>query len=192
MNDQIQISEAQQNLIAALDYLLHLDRLRSRPVFRLSDHKLPFFHEQAFVGLPGVETNLIEGEEEVWLSIRRLQATPPPAPHDWLRPWVNIPNDPGKKPTILESLVINPEELPPLETLNQAQRQKEGTSTLAVGGEEPTDASLPVTDDLAEIGEAAPEVITVSLEDVPEIRELFEEYVTGSWVSWSKVFRTCS
>ncbi len=79
-------STAQENMLATLEYLLHLDRLRSRPIFRLSDHKLPFFHEHNFADLPGIETNLVEGEREVWLSIRRLQANQPPKPREWLRP----------------------------------------------------------------------------------------------------------
>lgn len=152
-------SLAQENLLATFDYLLHLDRLRSSPIFRLSDHKLPFFHEHVFSELPGVDTNLIEGDQEVWLSIRRLQANGPPAPHEWLVPWINLPSDPGKVPTMAERIVIRSEELPPVEIRGRDEMQE---------------------------GDTAPEVIELQIEDVPDIRGMFDRYLTEQWKPWSE------
>lgn len=171
---------AKRNLLSILDYLLHLDRMRSRPVFQLSDHKLPFFHEHAFQGLPGVETNLIEGGEEVWLSIRRLQANPPPNSHDWLRPWINIPNDPGKKPSLAESLVLHPSALPPIDRLTQTQTVSNPVTATAESPGKSTGTPEHDTDD------AAPEEITLRIEDVPEIQELFDRYLSEQWTPWSQ------
>jgi very-short-patch-repair endonuclease len=175
--DELQTG-AKRNLLSVLDYLLHLDRLRSRPVFRLSDHKLPFFHEHAFQDLPGVQTNLVEGAEEVWLSIRRLQANPPPNPHDWLRPWINIPNDPGKKPTLAESVVLRPSEVPPIERLTQSQHEVKAVALTVDGIGGSTSDSAPA--------DAPPEEITLRLEDVPEIQDLFHRYMSEHWTPWSK------
>lgn len=179
-------STAKRNLLATFDYLLHMDRMRSRPMFRLSDHKLPFFHEHAFAGLPGVETNLLEGEQEVWLSIRRLQAIPPPAPHDRLRPWINIPNDPGRKPTITESVVIRPDDLPPIGAVSH-----DGPGSRE---DAPRDASIPGRPEVSETGqpgpmeadETAPEVIELRPEDVPDIQAMFDRYLAERWTPWSE------
>ncbi|MDX9768192.1 MAG: AAA domain-containing protein, partial [Ectothiorhodospiraceae bacterium] len=154
---------AHENLLSVLDYLLHLDRKRNRPVFQLSDHKLPVFHEAVFQDLPGVETNLIEEAEEIWLRIRRLQASPPPNPHDWLKPWIDVPNDPGRKPSLAECIVLHPSALPPIDRLAQQQ-----------GGLEPDNADAP------------PEEITLRIEDVPEIQELFDLYLSEQWTPWSE------
>lgn len=99
-------TSAQENILSAFEYLLYLDRLRAKPVFRLSDHKLPYFHEDQFLGLPGIEVNLLEGDAEIWLRIRRLQAHPPPEPPDIVLPWINLPNDPAKGPTLEEAIVV--------------------------------------------------------------------------------------
>jgi len=178
--------QAKKNLLSVLDYLLHLDRTRSRPLFRLSDHKLPFFHEHAFAGLPGIETNLVEGAEEIWLSIRRLQANAPPAPHDWLRPWINAPNDPGKKPTLADSLTMDPEALPAIERLNHTGAGPAPFSVAAGGSDEPTDVPGSSPSDEANNGHLVPREITVRLEDVPEIQTLFDRYIAEQWTSWSE------
>lgn len=180
MNGDNLCAGAKKNFLSTLDYLLHLDRMRSRPVFRLSDHKLPFFHEHAFQGLPGVETNLIEGAEEVWLSIRRLQSYPPPNPHDGLKPWINIPNDPGKKPSLAESLVLHPSELPTIERLTQPQSGSHlVTATAKSTGES---NATPEADTTI----APPEEIMLRIEDVPEIQELFDHYLSEHWTAWSE------
>ncbi len=171
-------STAQENLLATFEYLLHLDRQRSRPIFRLSDHKLPFFHEYVFTDLPGIETNLIEEQQEVWLSIRRLQANLPPEPHEWLRPWINIPNDPGKKPTIAESIVIHPDNLPPIEIFNHEKIEVDQSGLF--------DASSEVLSGSSGQDEAPPEVIDLRLEDVPEIQGMFDRYLAEQWTSWSE------
>lgn len=153
MNDSSLGGRDKKNLLSVLDYLLHLDRVRSRPVFRLSDHRLPFFHEHAFQGLPGVGRNLIDGAEEVWLSIRRLQANPPPTPPDLLRPWINIQNDPGKKPILADSLTI---------------QAKDHTDALELNS-----------------NDTPPEEVILEIEDVPEIQQLFDHYIS-EWKPWSE------
>jgi very-short-patch-repair endonuclease len=175
---------AKQNLLSVLDYLLHLERMRTRPIFRLSDHKLPFFHEHVFEGLPGVETDLIQGAEEIWLNIRRLQANPPPEPHDWLKPWINVPNDPSRTPTISDSLVIAPDCLPPT---GRPHRTNGEPTPRTPYGVNPAVDPAPGRGETAGSSDTAPDEIAVRLEDVPEIQELYARYVTESWTAWSAV-----
>ena len=101
------IHDAKSNLISAFEYLLHLDKMRAKPIYKLSDHKLPFFHEDNFSDLPGVENNLIEGESEIWIQIRRLRAEPPPEVPDILRPWLILKNDPTVRPNIQEVISLS-------------------------------------------------------------------------------------
>jgi hypothetical protein len=95
---------ANRNLIQALDYLIHLEKLRTRPITRLAEHKLPVFFESDVFGLPGVATGLIDGATEIWLSVRRLRPQAPPSLHPTLSPWVSLSNDPSKRPVIAESI----------------------------------------------------------------------------------------
>jgi len=107
------ITVAQRNLIQALDYLLYLDKLRTKPMVRLAEHKLPIFHEADCFGLPGIATGLIEGDTEVWLLVRRLRAEAPPKLHAWLLPWVSLSNDPTKPPSIAERIELDQDKVPP-------------------------------------------------------------------------------
>ncbi len=81
-----ELSAAAKNLISTFEYLLELDRRRRRPVFQLSEHKLLAFHECQIVGLSEVETNLIDGDLDVWLRIPRLKPERPPNPDEMLQP----------------------------------------------------------------------------------------------------------
>jgi hypothetical protein len=104
---------ARDNLIEAFEYLQHLDKLRVQPTTQLSTHKLPIFHESTFVDLPGIETDLMEGDTEVWLLIRRLRTESPPEPHTRLKPWISLPNDPAKEPSVADTISVESEQLPP-------------------------------------------------------------------------------
>lgn len=100
------MSGAHRNLSAAFDYLLHLNALRTKPVFRLEEHGPHIYHETAFQGLPGVEINPAVAGGEVWLRLRRLHAHKPPEPADPLSPWVTLVNDPAKRPVLQATLVM--------------------------------------------------------------------------------------
>lgn len=178
------ITVAQRNLIQALDYLLYLDKLRTKPIIRLAEHKLPIFHEADFSGLPGIATGLIEGDAEVWLSVRRLRAESPPQLHAWLLPWVSLPNDPTKPPSIAERIELDRDKAPP-ETIGPRPLLPVPTGALKRSHET---AQLELFNAL-ENAPPQPELpsgrVELRLEDVPEIGIRFREYIREEWEPWS-------
>lgn len=55
-------------------------------------------------GLPGVELDRKVEGDHIWLQVKRLEATSPPAPHEQARPYVTYSNDPnGAPPSVNET-----------------------------------------------------------------------------------------
>lgn len=169
---------AKQNLLKALDYLLHLDKLGTSPVLTLKEHRLPVFHEQDVEGLPGVETNLIEGATEVWLEVRRLRSQPPPQPEATLTHWINLRDDPDRPPSLKPTIELGRDQLPP------ALRERLPYATEKKGAE----AGLPASDSLGghtTESVIVPDRLELHLEDFPEITEQFNLYQQRQWQPWA-------
>ncbi|TVQ86392.1 MAG: hypothetical protein EA400_13195 [Chromatiaceae bacterium] len=150
---------ARDNLLNALDYLLHLDALGTAPILTLDEHRLPVFHEHEFQGLPGVETHLTDGTTEVWLQVRRLRAEPPPPPEATLRLWFDLSNDPAKRPTLFERIELGHHQLSTYLTL-------------------PDQSGTPPA-------EPVPERLELRLEDFPQVSERFSRYLEQAWQPWA-------
>ena len=99
---------AARNLTAAIDYLLELSKRSMTPVFRLADHGLGVFHEHDLRALSGVQFNLRdtdgEREREIWMRVPRLSASMPPEPSDALKPWLKLSGDPGRTPSLKDTI----------------------------------------------------------------------------------------
>ena len=102
------LSSAANNLIRAFDYLLEMARRRRRTIYRIAEHNLPCFYEHELISRPGIATNLIEADREVWIRLDRLQPVDPPALPDELVPWVALFNNPDKEPQLRDFVRTGP------------------------------------------------------------------------------------
>lgn len=92
--------EVRERLADLLSYAGHMASIGERPAFALSEYKGEVFHEQALRNRLGVQHDVSEGEERVWLKVARLVRLDPPPVPETIRPWVSVGRDPGREPTI--------------------------------------------------------------------------------------------
>jgi len=170
---------AKPNLLKALDYLVHLDKLGASPVMMLKEHRLPVFHEQDIQRLPGVETNLIEGTVEVWLNVRRLRSKEPPQPEAMLTPWIIRPNDPERFPSLAPQIELGRDQLP------SALRERLAYTPEGVSPQEAAHQETRLPEMAATAPDIEPNLLELRLEDFPEITEHFNRYLKQRWQPWA-------
>lgn len=96
-----------ERLTELLGYVEQVIKLDERPVFRLSEYRLPtgqtlIFHQHDFHALPGIAHNLTDEDGPIWLAMQRIKRGEPPEPSDDIAPWLNLSPDPDKEPTLRE------------------------------------------------------------------------------------------
>ena len=92
-----------EKLVDLLDYVEQVVRLDERVAFRLADYRLPdgsglAIRAAEIAGLPGIATDVGEGEAAAWLAVDRLPRLAPPVPPAPLRPWLGDGSDPAAPP----------------------------------------------------------------------------------------------
>ena len=92
-----------EKLVDLLDYVEQVVRLDERVAFRLADYRLPdgsglAIRAADIAGLPGIATDIDEGEAAAWLSVDRLPRLAPPVPPAPLLPWLDDAGDPAAPP----------------------------------------------------------------------------------------------
>ncbi len=90
-------------LVDLLDYIEQVVRLDERVALRLADYRLPdgtamAIRSDEVAGLPGIETDVGEGEAAAWLAVDRLARRPPPPPPEALVAWLSAIDDPEAPP----------------------------------------------------------------------------------------------
>ncbi len=99
-----------EKLVDLLDYVEQVVRLDERVAFRLADYRLPdgstmAIRSRDIAGLPGLATDVGEGEAAAWLTVERLARRPPPAPPAALLPWLPDIADPATPPVPLPEIL---------------------------------------------------------------------------------------
>lgn len=156
--DSGRVSATHERLIAALDYLEHLERLSRKPTYRISDHKLAAFFEHQLSGLPGVCFDQTAEGTEIWMQVDRLHPKSRPDPPDILKDWIVLTDDPAKHPELKESITVHVGTLsPPLQK-----------AAFAAG----------VPD--------AEGYLTLTLSEAPSVRPSFERYSEEQWGPWAE------
>jgi hypothetical protein len=157
-----------RNLLRYTDELLSFNE---KITFDLSREPYPHFHEFQVVGLEGIETAL---DGDTWISINRLRETRPPDPDPIFEGWVDL----GLHPSA---------DLPPqLVAERVLSLTIEEISDLVEAGlvSDPGDIMRPVGAD-----KAFPERMDVilHLNNLPEFRALWQDYIDGPWTNWAEV-----
>ncbi|MCZ2328305.1 AAA domain-containing protein [Bartonella sp. F02] len=149
-------------LEALIEFSYHSARLKQKPVASVSSHNIFTLYENDLFGLPGIKLNESDTNEddEVWLSVERLQETKPPeVTNQYLEPWLLLFQDPNEEPTLKQSVCKR--------VLLGAEiySDNENSELLVINSNE-----------------------TVNLEDYSERHEvltLYEKYINEEWIPWA-------
>lgn len=97
--------ESVAKVIDILSYIEQTEKLKRKPTFSLPDEYL-VAHRHELVNLPGLQFNLQQEDDNVWLKVPRLQEIAPPDLDELLKPWVTVSKSPEKPPEIKQEITI--------------------------------------------------------------------------------------
>jgi hypothetical protein len=161
---------AKDLLIDLVEYVEQVHRLSERVVTRLQDYRDLVLHETDLKGREGVQHDLIEGGEAIWLKIDRLRRTEPPQPPAEISDWITVSRDPGK----------------PVGRINEKTR----TVTLQ-DAERLVAEGLVLADDVLKPPKASDDGVQrrdviLRLQQQPGVAQAITNYVEGPWRSWAE------
>ena len=97
------MSIEKERLLSLIEYAQQAARMNSKAVARVEQHGLFKLYEHELFDLPGIKLNpaSTDEEDELWMSIARLQESRPPAIKEAvLQPWIEIVNNPVVEPKL--------------------------------------------------------------------------------------------
>ncbi len=164
-----------EKLVDLLDYVEQVVRLDERVAFRLADYRLPDGTAMAIRsgeigGLPGIATDLGEGDTAVWLAVDRLPRLPPPAPPSALAAWLAEIADPDTPP------------VPTAEILRTVSAEMRVALIAADRAAEEDFAPVP---ERREDGGEGNYDLRLRFTDQPGLAEELEAWIAGGWSDWA-------
>lgn len=163
------MSIEKDRLLSLIEFAQQAARMNSKSVARVEQHGLFKLHEHELFDLPGIKLNLApaEGEDELWMSIARLQETRPPEIKEAvLQPWIEMTNNPVVEPKLRVAVMG--------EALIEAVSHRPSEKT----------PSLPVVRNKPEIN--SQQLIALEeYEEVEAVRAAFKAYTSGPWKIWA-------
>jgi very-short-patch-repair endonuclease len=160
----------QDRLLSLIEFAKQSAKLRSTPASTVAQHKLFTLYEHDIQGRPGIDFNLNreDGEDEIWLAVKRLHETKPLEPKvALLKPWVALTQGPDVEPTLKTTV--------------------EGQALIAAGTHrsagqarpKPSEQALPEVkpDELLPLAGYAQEAL---------VRSQFVAYVENLWRPWAE------
>ncbi len=90
-------------LLELLEFAKQSALLRANPVPDISRYGIFHEYEHGIAPLPGLDFNkgTLDGEDEIWLVVKRLQESTAPQPESiLLKTWIDLTNNPSKEPTL--------------------------------------------------------------------------------------------
>ncbi len=162
-------------LVDLLDYVEQVVRLDERVAFRLADYRLPggttlTLRSAEIEGLPGVATDLGDGDAPAWLAVERLARIPPPPPPDALRAWLPDIADPAAPPVPLPEI---------LHTVSAAAR---AALIAADRAAEEDFAPVPAREGAEGHGDHD---LRLRFADQPGLADALDAYRAGPWADWA-------
>lgn len=167
---------AAERLKELLGYVEEVIKLDERPVFRLSEYRLPtgqtfLFHQHEFHALPGVTHDVTDEDGPIWLTMQRLKRGDPPEPPKLIAQWLNLSPDPDRTPTLREYLI---------RTVSEAEKN----DLLARGEARLEDCAEAMGPDSNGYFD-----VRLRLEDRPQITSTAESYISSTWLPWAEAER---
>jgi len=95
-----------ERLLSLIEYAQQSARLRTKPVSTISQHNEFALYEHQLRDRPGISLNIEkgDGEDEVWLVVKRLHETKPPdITSALLMPWIEMTKGPESDPKLKTS-----------------------------------------------------------------------------------------
>ena len=165
-----------EKLVDLLDYVEQVVRLDERVAFRLADYRLPdgtamAIRSSDIGGLPGIATDLGEGDTAVWLAVDRLPCLPPPVPPPALVPWLPEIADPVTPPA------------PAPEILRTVTAEIRAALIAADRAAEEDFAAVP---ERREDGGEGDYDLRLRFADQAGLADEFEAWSAGPWSDWAK------
>lgn len=164
------LTKTQKDLRNVLLYTQELVSLNEKVIYDLAAEQHPHFHEGALSSLEGIAFGV---DAEVWMRLKRLRETQPPASDPMFDGWVKAAPHPSpdKAPTLLDHRML--------------RLSIEEISDLAEAGLlDPDDVMKPR--DADEEFPASMDAI-LRTHSMPEFRQAWQEYVGGAWAKWAEV-----
>src|SRR6266404_4212641 len=93
-------------LLSLIEYAQQSARLRAKPPSTITQHSQFALYEHQLRDRPGISLNIQkgEGEDEVWLVVKRLHETKPPVVTSAvLVPWIEMTSGPDHEPKLKRS-----------------------------------------------------------------------------------------
>lgn len=159
-----------------LNYVEQVVRLDERPVFRLSEHRLPMgqafvFHQHEFHALPGILHDQDDEDGPIWLTLQRLRRTDPPNAPESIAEWIAVSTNPDETPSLKEFIV---------KTVPEACKN----DLVSAGEARPEDCAEAMGRDT--LGRFD---VRLRLEDRPQVVETAKEYISTEWLAWAELER---
>ncbi|MDB5730861.1 MAG: hypothetical protein JWQ03_756, partial [Variovorax sp.] len=99
------MAEAASRVIGLLEYIEQVEKLNAKPAFSVPSEYF-VAHQHELQGLPGLQLDLPDEADDVWLRLSRLQESAPPEPPEVLRPWLTPSKSPDKVPELRTEALI--------------------------------------------------------------------------------------
>ena len=105
IDSQDSIGMERERLLSLIEFAQESARLKINPVSEVIKYGIFNLFEHQLLGLPGIQFNKCNDEDEIWLSIERLWESKAPTPTDnLLGMWIDLSNNPDKNPTLKSSI----------------------------------------------------------------------------------------
>lgn len=137
------------------------------PVATVEQHKMLACWESVLRGLPGMVFNKDDGERVVWLEIERLVPSSAPQCVESLEPWLVSSDDPEVAPSLKQKIVV------------KVKRADSKARLQILANPESREADIPASDLDSLVDEE------VSLEERPEVQDIFQNYLNNQWTPWA-------
>lgn len=138
------------------------------PIATVERHKMLACWESVLRGLPGMVFNKDDGERVVWLEIQRLIPSNSPQCVESLEPWLISSEDPAVVPSLKQKVVV------------QVKRADSKAHLQTLANLESREADISATDLESLVDEE------VSLEERPEVQDIFQNYLNNQWTPWAE------
>ena len=156
-------------LLSLIEFAQQAARMNKAAIARVEQHGLFKLYEHELSGLPGIKLNLnsSDSEDELWMSVARLQETKPARIKDaTLFPWVDTLNNPTVEPTLRTTIL--------------------GEVLIAAGTHQSQDSLFRLDQEKKPSIDPNTSITLDEYEHANAIRAAFKDYVSGPWKLWAE------
>ena len=98
-------NETSRRLQELLEYIQQVEKLKRKPTFIVPDDVFCAYQGN-LQGLPGIEFDVQQEGDDIWMIVPRLKENNCTEPHDELKPWVTLYKSPDKEPELKFEITI--------------------------------------------------------------------------------------